>query len=433
MKKITLLFALLITSVGFSQEIIEDFEGTPSIEGFEGLGSATIADDPETSGTNGKTLKLVTSTTGNAWQGANVGLASGTVLELTTDKTIKVDVYSTVAFGIMAKVSSGTGPAAANTQAHTGNGWETLTFTFTTGSDGTATANGEYSMLSFFPNRKSDDSGWGAPVIDVTIYIDNINGVKKTAAAGPTPPSSAPANPPARDAGDVISLFSDAYTQTAVTNFDAGWCGTGSIEEVDISGNKILLWKNNPCQGIEFTAIDASAFTHMHLDLYILEGTDLTSKVFNLKFVDTSDNEFLEVNFNATSPALEAGKWISIDVEVNLAAFDKLNQFGITSGNLNNLAWYDNLYFYKGATASVDNNKLLGFSMFPNPAKSQLQISAKETITKADVFNVLGRKVKSFTVNNTSTSLDISELSKGIYLIKYESAGRVGTAKFIKE
>jgi len=179
MKKITLLLALLISSIGLAQQtVIEDFEGSPTIEGFEGLTSATIKDDPATGGTNGKTFQLVTSTTGNGWQGAQVDLASGTLADLTIDKTISVDIYSTTAFFVMAKVedkvSATPSPAAANTQSHTGSGWETITFTFTTGSDGTATANGLYSRVAFFPNRKSTDDGWNAPVIGLTIYIDNI-------------------------------------------------------------------------------------------------------------------------------------------------------------------------------------------------------------------------------------------------------------------
>ncbi|WP_445756101.1 T9SS type A sorting domain-containing protein [Polaribacter sp.] len=185
MKKITLLFALLISSIGFSQQVVvEDFEGSPAIAGFEGLGSATIENDPASGGTRGKTFKLVTNSGGNAWQGAEVVLASGTVLDLTTDKTLKIDIYSTTAFAVMAKLE-GSGPAAANTKSHGGSGWETITFTFTTGSDGTATANGEYTKVVFFPNRKADDTGWNSPVAAVTMYADNITGVKKTTAPPP--------------------------------------------------------------------------------------------------------------------------------------------------------------------------------------------------------------------------------------------------------
>lgn len=183
--------------------------------------------------------------------------------------------------------------------------------------------------------------------MDRVFYIDNITGIGVDPPAGGTPPSTPAPTPPARDANDVISLYSGAYTATGITNFDAGWCGANSIAPLDINGDEVLAWKNNNCQGIEFNTIDATAFNKMHVDLYIAEGTDVTSSVFNLKFVDTADNDNLEVNFNAaSSPPLVAGQWIAIDVTVDLSAFDKLNQFAVTS-NLNNVAWYDNLYFYK--------------------------------------------------------------------------------------
>ena len=76
------------------QSVLEDFEETPTLEGFEGLGSAAIEADPATGGTNGDTFKLVTASGGNGWQGAQVDLPSGSYADLTTDKTT-VFVYGT--------------------------------------------------------------------------------------------------------------------------------------------------------------------------------------------------------------------------------------------------------------------------------------------------------------------------------------------------
>jgi len=88
---------------------------------------------------------------------------------------------------------------------------------------------------------------------------------------------------------------------------------------------------------------------------------------------------------------------------------------------------------YRAATASVNNNDLLGFSMYPNPAVNRLNISAKETIQNADIFNVLGKKVMSLDINKTSESIDVSNLTSGIYLVKYNVNGTTGTAKFVKQ
>ena len=301
----------------------------------------------------------------------------------------------------------------------TGTDWQTISLDFGAGLS-------NYGKLVIFT-----DKGAGNNAVD-TYLIDDISG--GTNVAPPTPadgPSTAAPVPPAMNASDVISLYSDAYTDIA-TNFDQGWCGASSVEEVMVAGNATMAYLNNECQGIDFNAaIDASSFTNMHVDVYIDE-TDFVGKVFNLKFV-RANGEALEVNFNdASSPSLSGGAWISIDVAVDLSAFTDLKQFGITNNNKNN-SWYDNLYFYKAATAGISDNELLNVSMYPNPTVDRLNISASNTIKNASIFNILGKKVMSLEINKNSESIDVSSLASGIYLIKYSIDNAIGTAKFIKQ
>jgi hypothetical protein len=176
------------------------------------------------------------------------------------------------------------------------------------------------------------------------------------------PMVSAP-TPPAREPADVISIYSDAYTDVVVDDFDFGLCGSSpAVAEEMIAGNPTQRYLGEGCQGInfEFNRIDASAFTHLHFDFYTDE-MNVIGKVFNLKLVDWAGNATedgatgLEVNFNdGTNPAITTGSWVSVDVDItvlgplvigNLTTSD-LAQIHLTS-NLSN-AWYDNLYLYKG-------------------------------------------------------------------------------------
>ncbi|MBG7613311.1 T9SS type A sorting domain-containing protein [Polaribacter sp. BAL334] len=435
MKKITLLFALLISSIGFSQQVVvEDFEGSPAIAGFEGLGSATIVDDPASGGTRGKTFQLITSSTGNGWQGAEVVLASGTVLELTTDKTIKVDIYSTTAFAVMAKLE-GSGPAAANTQSHGGSGWETITFTFTTGSDGTATANGEYSKVVFFPNRKADDSGWNSPVVTVTMYADNITGVKKTTAPPSDPePTDAPQTPPTFAAQNVMSLYSEAYTPSATIS-NVPW-DDSVFEEVTIAGNKVLKITGGNFIGMDLDVfLDATAMTHLHMDYWIstdhTPGTVLNPKLSNHGGDKTKETSAIDIT-NIIESQDEVKKWQSKDFPLNAGARESIKQFLITDAAKVGVYYLDNVYMYVAGTAGVEDN-LFNVSIYPNPASNRLNISAANTIQNAEIYNVLGKKVMNVTINKTSESIDISNLASGVYMIKYNIENNVGTAKFIKQ
>ena len=178
--------------------------------------------------------------------------------------------------------------------------------------------------------------------------------------------------------------------------------------------------------------IDASTFTNLHVDVYIEDGTDLTSSVFNLKFVQQPGGAALEVNFNiASSPALVAGSWLSIDVPVNLSAYTGFKEFGITS-NLQNKVWYDNLYAYKGTALSIGDLSNVGIEAYPNPVKNTLNINAATTIDAVNIYDITGREVLRATPNVEKTSLDVSSLNKGFYLLTVKSGNQELSTKLVK-
>ena len=84
-------------------------------------------------------------------------------------------------------------------------------------------------------------------------------------------------------------------------------------------------------------------------------------------------------------------------------------------------------------TASNVDNDMLKISLYPSPAQNELTISAENTIQNVSIYNVLGRKVQAFNVNAASKKLDVSALSTGIYILKYTANNAVGSMKFVKE
>jgi len=243
-------------------------------------------------------------------------------------------------------------------------------------------------------------------------------------------PQTAAPIPPAREASDVISFYSDAYSATGLTNFDAGWCGANSVTEISVEANAVMAWNTNPCQGIEFTAIDATSFTNLHFDLYIAAETDMIGKVFNLKFVETSSGVFQEINFNSgSSPAIVAGQWNSVDVEVDLSDYEALDQFAVTS-NLNNLAWYDNMYIWKAATAGLEGISANATKMYPNPAKGVVNFSSASNVAlDVAVYDMLGKQV--LRANAVQSQLNISSLNPGVYFVKMNQGAKSVTKKLL--
>jgi hypothetical protein len=73
------------------------------------------------------------------------------------------------------------------------------------------------------------------------------------------------------------------------------------------------------------------------------------------------------------------------------------------------------------SATSVNENNVAenSISIFPNPAKSAINISANRKLISASIFDITGKIQSTYSLNNNEKSLlDISSLSSGIYLIR---------------
>jgi len=464
MKKITLLFALMVVSLGYSQQVlIEDFESSPAFDSWDGA-AVVVGNDPV--GSNLQNMQVdVTSGNGQFWQGAKVTLPASIVMDLTTDVTVVVDIYSTTAMTIMGKVESNSGaPAAADDENHGGTGWETITFTFNTGADGTTTANGNYNLFAVFPNRDGA-GGWTNPWASSTTYYDNITAVLGTVTptcidgiqngnetgvdcGGPdcapcvTPPATAAPTPPARNASDVISLFSNAYNDITINTWSAVW-DDSNVDDVQIAGNDTKKITFTNFIGVEFQSsrFDATSFTHFHIDMYTTTPT--LDKSFNLKFSNWAGGagEANAIEFsttNASNPALpnpNPGTWISLDMPLSswtAGSRADLVQFLITS-NLG-VVYVDNIYVYKGTPLGLNDFDLVSFKVFPNPAQDSWTVKTKnENMSSIQVFDILGKKVLSLSPNSNEVKIEGSRLTTGLYFAHIKTSTGINSVKLVKQ
>ena len=174
MKKITLFMALLMVSVGFSQQaVIQDFEAAGGLGDAFGGAAAALVSDPETAGTRGQVAMLSASAAGEVWQGININISDN--YELVSNKTMQMDVYSTTAIEFAPKAQGGLSgaPDSVSSVSHTGSGWETLIITYDQSLDGKDPANGVYSQLALHYLWDINGGSWATPDSRV-FYIDNI-------------------------------------------------------------------------------------------------------------------------------------------------------------------------------------------------------------------------------------------------------------------
>ena len=418
-------------------DLLEDFETTLPAGAIvaDGTEAPTVVADPAANGTNGDVMKIVTSTAGESWQNSQL-FFQGDYLDLTTtDKVVTVDVYSDVATFILAKTASGLngGAESATDASHGGTGWETLTFDFSVPKDNTAAANGVFGRILFFPLWNG--AGWD-PAAVTTTYYDNIKGIGYTGTPPEDPaPTDAPTTPIARNDWDVISIYSDAYASTGLT--DVTWDEGSLSTEVTIASNNVLKVDFINFLGTELSGggVDATDMTHFHMDYWVADDF-AAGQVFNPKLSNhaASAGETGAKLYTVALGAEDNKKWLSLDVELG-TDFERNNilQFLLTTSATVKVGYIDNIYMYRAATASVGNNELLNISMYPNPVSDRLNISAQSTIKSAAIYNLLGKKVMSLEINKNSESINVSGLDSGMYLIKYSLDNAIGTAKFIKQ
>lgn len=73
------------------------------------------------------------------------------------------------------------------------------------------------------------------------------------------------------------------------------------------------------------------------------------------------------------------------------------------------------------------------FSYYPNPTRGELNVSAAKNISKVELFNLLGQKVQSNTVNANQKQLDMTNLQNGVYLMEVTIENNKQSFKIVKQ
>ena len=173
------------------------------------------------------------------------------------------------------------------------------------------------------------------------------------------PLSSAP-TPPNRNDVDVVSIFSDVYTDETLNELPTTWSST-NFEEANINSDNIWKLTSLDFLGIVTNydaGIDLSEMEKMHIDYWVPEGT--TNELF-VKIVNTVDGGEDIESLGATT----GGSWQSIELDItafdggDLANKEKITQILIDSDGETPVAYIDNFYFYRESTTSSFDDGLL--------------------------------------------------------------------------
>ena len=333
---------------------------------FEGAESTIVADPEDATNLVAQTTKM-----------AGAATFAGTILTSDGDSpegfaspipfaegssTMSVRVWSpTAGTTVRLKVENVNDPTTSvetETLTTVAGAWDTLVFDFSAEAAGTAAIdyNAVYNKAIIF-----FDFGT-VPAADATYLWDNMEFGGIVPEVGPM--TAAPT--PTVDAADVISIFSDAYTNVDVDAFLASF-SMGTLTDTLLEGNATLLYRDLSFAGIEMlgtNAIDlvAAGMTHLHIDFW-----SINSETFRTKLVDFGGDGFGGENDTEFEIArdLANGEWVG--VEYPLTAFAGMNQTDISQLIISSApagssdVWIDNIYFYAGTPLGAQMDLPLTF------------------------------------------------------------------------
>lgn len=172
---------------------------------------------------------------------------------------------------------------------------------------------------------------------------------------------------PTINQNQVISIFSDAYTNQPVDFLTSNYLPyqTTTSSHFEVNGDNVLNYLNYNFVGIEFNqnvpTINASLMSDLHFDIFIPGnipvGSTIRLKLRNLGANGIVNNDFngnptgddTEIAYVLAVPNLVSGSWISVNFDITgLANRSQLGQiiFDSVGGIAPSAFFADNIYFF---------------------------------------------------------------------------------------
>ncbi len=214
----------------------------------------------------------------------------------------------------------------------------------------------------------------------------------------------------------VFSFIMVAKAQLfTVTSISPTSAAPGANVTMTITGGAGVTF-NTTAAGCNCSSKCVAVNTGTFYGVAMASGTNVISTTYNLSVV--SGGNTCTVNFTVP-PTQAAGVYNFSFTGLNTCAAILTNAFTVTGGTT--------------GISSIENSN---FNIFPNPSKGifDVQLNNFTATNYADVFDLLGRKVESFTLTSEKTQIDASRFGKGVYFICVRNEnGIIGRQKLVIE
>lgn len=162
-------------------------------------------------------------------------------------------------------------------------------------------------------------------------------------------------------------------------------------------------------------------------------------------------NDFAEEGLIETSKSYTANKWYNVKIELDFSTHEvkyyvdsvllktaainpDLTGYGVVdlmTDDFGSGFYIDNVQVKDAALAVSEAGKKDIFTVYPNPTVDVLNFDVAGKINSVEVYDAAGKLVK--TSKDGAKSLNVSELSKGNYVVKVQTENTSYTKKVIKK
>jgi len=260
----------------------------------------------------------------------------------------------------------------------------------------------------------------------------------------------------------LTAFVASAQTPVTIVNGDFSLPDDNNVKYTTLSGNAIPGWNSDDATTDHNGRENNKAYMwNIGGSIYNVLGEVIpsTGTTYSLTFTDASvwnSASGTELDFIITFSSLASGAVATtrsliqtvnikqgIDADVaNVtipagAAFAGANlviEIAMSQVGATNTWWtFDNFALTKtDAPSGVKNVESTSFRAYPNPFKDNLNVESEEVIKNVSIYSVNGQRIKDLTINSTKADIETSNLSKGAYMLKVETANGTKTMNVVK-
>ncbi len=193
----------------------------------------------------------------------------------------------------------------------------------------------------------------------------------------------------------------------------------------DLDGNGTIDSDADTNDDGEIQVSEAESVYGLNVSDNNISSMEGVQNFINLTILDCSANQLTSLN-------------ISNGNNINITNFNAVENTAlfciqVDDENYANNApdWFkDNWASYsEECILGLEDNNLISFTIYPNPTKDVLNIESQQPIEIIKIYNLQGQLIK----EDSKSSVDVSQLTKGLYFVQVSLDSKTDTKKFIKE